>query len=48
MVDVLAVRGLGLLGLNHSLLLGAVAEGARDAPLRLRVLLLDPDSAAAR
>jgi hypothetical protein len=48
MVDVLAVRGLGLLGLNHSLLLGAVADGARDAPLRLRVLLLDPDSAAAR
>jgi serine/threonine protein phosphatase PrpC len=27
MVDVLAVRGLGLLGLNHSLLLGAVADG---------------------
>jgi hypothetical protein len=48
MVDVLAVRGLGLLGLNHSLLLGAVADGAREAPLRLRVLLLDPDSAATR
>lgn len=48
MVDVLAVRGLSLLGLNHSLLLGAVADGARDGPLRLRALLLDPDSAAAR
>jgi transcriptional regulator with XRE-family HTH domain len=48
MVDVLAVRGLGLLGLNHSLLLGAVADGARDGPVGLRVLLLDPDSAAAR
>jgi hypothetical protein len=48
MVDVLAVWGLGLLGLNHSLLLGAVADRAREAPLRLRVLPLDPDSAAAR
>jgi hypothetical protein len=47
-VDVLAVRGLGLLGLNHSLLLGAIADGSRDAPMRLRVLLLDPDCAAAR
>jgi transcriptional regulator with XRE-family HTH domain len=47
-VDVLAVRGLGLLSLNHSLLLGAITDGSRDAPLRLRVLVLDPDCAAAR
>ncbi|MEU8550184.1 helix-turn-helix transcriptional regulator [Streptomyces roseoverticillatus] len=43
-VDVLAVRGLGLLALNDSLLRGAVA-GAQ-APLRLRVLLLDPAAPA--
>ncbi|MFE5868305.1 helix-turn-helix domain-containing protein [Streptomyces roseifaciens] len=43
-VDVLAVRGLGLLALNDSLLRGAVT-GAQ-APLRLRVLLLDPDAPA--
>jgi transcriptional regulator with XRE-family HTH domain len=47
-IDVLAVRGLGLLGLNHSLLRGALADQSREAPLRLRVLLLDPESPAAR
>jgi len=47
-IDVLAVRGLGLLGLNHSLLRGALTNQSREAPLRLRVLLLDPDSPAAR
>src|SRR6266545_882406 len=31
-VDVLAVRGLGLLGLNHSLLLGAITDDSRDTP----------------
>jgi len=43
-VDVLAVRGLGLLGLNDSALRGPLTE--RDAPVRVRVLLLDPDSPA--
>ncbi|WP_067478636.1 helix-turn-helix domain-containing protein [Nocardia amamiensis] len=40
-VDVMAVRGLGILGLNDSLLRKVIPAGAR-----LRVLLLDPDSAA--
>lgn len=44
-LDVLAVRGLGLLGLNDSLLRPALM--ARTEPLRVRVLLLDPASAAA-
>jgi len=43
-IDVLAVRGLGLVALNDSLLWPALADGKR----RCRVFLLDPDSAAAR
>ena len=47
-IDVLAVRGLGLLGLNDSLLRASLMRQQR--PLTVRVLLLDPDgpSAAAR
>lgn len=44
-LDVLAVRVLGLVALNDSLLRGPLA--ARDTHLKLRVLLLDPDCAAA-
>ncbi|MBF6050732.1 transcriptional regulator [Streptomyces eurocidicus] len=44
-VDVLAVRGFGLLALNGSLLRDAVAGGA-GAPRRLRLLLLDPAAPA--
>lgn len=44
-LDVLAVRGLGLIGLNDSLLRGSVTR-EDDRPLKVRVLLLDPDSAA--
>ncbi|RPE27267.1 hypothetical protein EDD38_7412 [Kitasatospora cineracea] len=44
-LDVLAVRGLGLLGLNSSLLRPHLDRDG-DAPPRLRVLLLDPDSSA--
>ncbi|MFE9323618.1 helix-turn-helix transcriptional regulator [Nocardia sp. NPDC052278] len=40
-IDIMAVRGLGILGLNDSLLRKAIPVGAR-----LRVLLLSPDSAA--
>jgi transcriptional regulator with XRE-family HTH domain len=43
-VDILAVRGLGLLGLNDSELRGPLTE--RQAPVRVRALLLDPDSPA--
>lgn len=43
-VDVLAVRGLGILGLSDALLRPAITAAA---PARLRVLLLDPDSDAA-
>ncbi|MFV8127561.1 helix-turn-helix domain-containing protein [Streptomyces syringium] len=43
-VDVLAVRGLGLIGLNDSLLRGPVMRA--KVPLRVRVLLLDPDAPA--
>lgn len=43
-VNVLAVRGLGLLALNDSLLWPALSEGRCKA----RVFLLDPDCAAAR
>ncbi|WKU45943.1 XRE family transcriptional regulator [Streptomyces sp. VNUA116] len=43
-VDVLAVRGLGLLALNDSLLRDALAGAG--APVRLRVLLLDPAAPA--
>jgi transcriptional regulator with XRE-family HTH domain len=44
-LDVLAVRALGILGLNDSLLRPALA--GRVEPLRLRVLLLEPDCPAA-
>jgi transcriptional regulator with XRE-family HTH domain len=43
-VDVLAVRGLGLLGLNDSELRGPLTD--REVPVHVRVLLLDPDSPA--
>lgn len=43
-LDVLAVRGLGILGLNDSLLRPALI--ARTEVLQARVLLLDPDSDA--
>jgi transcriptional regulator with XRE-family HTH domain len=45
-IDLLVVRALGLIGLNESLLRQAVT-GQRREPLRLRVLLLDPDCEAA-
>lgn len=44
-LDILAVRALGIVGLNDSLLRPALA--ARATSLRMRVLLLDPDCAAA-
>lgn len=44
-LDVLAVRGLGLLGLRDSLLRPHLDRDG-DEPPRLRVLLLDPDSEA--
>jgi hypothetical protein len=44
-LDVLAVRGLGLIGLNDSLLRGAVAR-QDGRPPTVRVLLLDPQSPA--
>jgi hypothetical protein len=44
-VDILAVRALGVLGLNDSLLRGPLLDG-RDHPAAVRVLLLDPDSPA--
>lgn len=44
-LDVLAVRGLGILGLNDSLLRPALM--ARTTPLLVRVLLLAPDCPAA-
>lgn len=43
-LDILAVRGLGLIGLNDSMLRAHL--GRPDGGLRLRVLLLDPDCAA--
>jgi hypothetical protein len=43
-VDILAVRGLGILGLNDSQLRGPLTE--RSSPVQVRVLLLDPDSPA--
>jgi transcriptional regulator with XRE-family HTH domain len=43
-IDVLAVRGLGLVALNDSLLWPVLAEGQRHG----RVFLLDPDCHAAR
>jgi len=44
-LDLLAVRALGLIGLNDSLLRGPLAQ--RTDPVRVRVLLLDPDTPAA-
>lgn len=43
-IDVLTVRGLGILGLNDSLLRAGVQANSRT----VRVLLLDPDGEAAR
>jgi transcriptional regulator with XRE-family HTH domain len=45
-LDILAVRALGIIALNDSLLRPALL--ARKTPLQVRVLLLDPDSQAAR
>ncbi|MFI5754300.1 helix-turn-helix domain-containing protein [Streptomyces sp. NPDC051569] len=45
-LDVLAVRGLGLIGLNDSLLRACLPREQGGKGLRVRVLLLDPDSAA--
>ncbi|MFJ2115256.1 helix-turn-helix domain-containing protein [Streptomyces sp. NPDC087850] len=44
-LDILAVRGLGLIGLNDSLLRTCLSREQGGKGLRLRVLLLDPDSA---
>ncbi|MGH3401047.1 MAG: hypothetical protein ACRDRJ_00765 [Streptosporangiaceae bacterium] len=44
-IDLLAVRALGLIGLTDSLLRGPLTE--RSDPVRVRVLLLDPDAPAA-
>jgi transcriptional regulator with XRE-family HTH domain len=43
-VDILAVRALGIIALNDSLLRGPLA--ARDTQVQVRVLLLDPNSPA--
>ena len=43
-IDILAVRGLGIIGLNDSLLRPAVAKAS---PCTVRALLLDPESQAA-
>jgi transcriptional regulator with XRE-family HTH domain len=45
-LDVLAVRALGIIGLNDSLLRPALL--ARKSPLQVRVLLLNPDCPAAQ
>ncbi|MGW2629278.1 helix-turn-helix domain-containing protein [Streptomyces chattanoogensis] len=45
-LDVLAVRGLGLIGLNDSLLRPTLARPERQPEPRVRVLLLDPESPA--
>lgn len=45
-LDVLAVRGLGLIGLNDSLLRSCLPREQGGHALRVRVLLLDPGSAA--
>lgn len=45
-LDVLAVRGLGLIGLNDSLLRACLPRDQGGKGLRIRVLLLDPDSDA--
>jgi hypothetical protein len=44
-LDVLAVRGLGIVGLNDSLLRGSMTRTDGEAP-RVRVLLLHPESPA--
>jgi transcriptional regulator with XRE-family HTH domain len=43
-LDVLAVRGLGLIGLNDSLLRSCLPREQGGRGLRVRVLLLDPES----
>ncbi|WJV47270.1 helix-turn-helix domain-containing protein [Streptomyces flavofungini] len=45
-LDVLAVRGLGLIGLNDSLLRACLPRERGGNGLRVRVALLDPDSEA--
>ncbi|MER5209948.1 helix-turn-helix transcriptional regulator [Streptomyces sp. NPDC002838] len=45
-LDVLAVRGLGLIGLNDSLLRACLPREQGGKGLRVRVALLDPDSNA--
>jgi transcriptional regulator with XRE-family HTH domain len=45
-LDVLAVRGLGLIGLNDSLLRACLPREKGGKGLRVRVALLDPDSNA--
>ncbi|MFI8531045.1 helix-turn-helix domain-containing protein [Streptomyces aquilus] len=45
-LDVLAVRGLGLIGLNDSLLRACLPREQGGRGLRVRIALLDPDSAA--
>ncbi|MFI9763998.1 helix-turn-helix domain-containing protein [Streptomyces sp. NPDC051963] len=45
-LDILAVRGLGLIGLNDSLLRACLPREQGGKGLRVRVLLLDPDSDA--
>ncbi|MET9386647.1 helix-turn-helix transcriptional regulator [Streptomyces sp. NPDC002928] len=45
-LDVLAVRGLGLIGLNDSVLRACLPRDQGGKGLRIRVLLLDPDSDA--
>lgn len=45
-LDVLAVRGLGLIGLNDSLLRACLPREQGGRGLRVRVALLDPDSDA--
>lgn len=45
-LDVLAVRGLGLIGLNDSLLRSSLARSAGRQRPRVRILLLDPESSA--
>lgn len=47
-LDILAVRGLGLWGLNDSLLRAAMTTPSRAGQLAVRVLILDADSEAAR
>ncbi|MFJ8695575.1 helix-turn-helix domain-containing protein [Streptomyces roseolilacinus] len=45
-LDVLAVRGLGIIGLNDSLLRACLPRVQGGSGLRVRVLLLDPESSA--